>query len=310
MRNLLLGGLTLLIASGAAHGADLPARRLGTLAAPAVPLFTWTGFHAGVNVGGAIGAGDWRIEPATATFGLFALTEAESASLARRFRTDEAGFTGGGQIGFDYQRGAVVLGAEADFNLLAGAGRNVTRTDLVTSFGGGVPALLGPVPAPLRFDTHLTRASDWFATARVRLGVTPLERLMVYATGGLAVGETKGGLAAVVIPAAALLPARVELNYAGRKSSTGVGWAGGVGVEYAFLNNFSVKLEYLYVDLGTTSFTAAPIFLPIPPFPVPAAAPGAVPAVAVVAPAAAGAAISVRARNSFHTGRVGLNYRF
>lgn len=304
MRRSLLAGAALALVSGAALAADLASR---PAPAPiAAPAFTWTGFHAGVNLGGAFGNGDWRIDPAPATFGLFVVTPADSALLARRYRSDEAGITGGAQIGFDYQIGRMVVGAEADLNLLDRSHSDFARTDLVTAFAGA-PVELG-ITAPLRFETELARRADWFATARMRLGYTPFERLMLYVTGGLAFGETRAALAADVIPAAALFPDRVNLEYGGRRSSVDVGWAGGLGLEYALLDNLSVKLEYLHVDLGTTRFLALPVFRPLAPFPQPAAP--APPVAGTVAPAAAGAAIAVRGRNEFQIGRIGLNYRF
>jgi outer membrane immunogenic protein len=42
-------------------------------------------------------------------------------------------------------------------------------------------------------------------------------------------------------------------NYAGTASQTKIGWTAGAGAEYAFARNWSVKLEYLFVDLGSTS---------------------------------------------------------
>jgi opacity protein-like surface antigen len=49
-------------------------------------------------------------------------------------------------------------------------------------------------------------------------------------------------------------PAReVHSGRAGSFSKTPVGWNVGGGLEYAFLNNWSAKLEYLYVDLGTAT---------------------------------------------------------
>ena len=44
-----------------------------------------------------------------------------------------------------------------------------------------------------------------------------------------------------------------EVASAGSFSKTAVGWNVGGGLEYAFLNNWSAKLEYLYVDLGTAT---------------------------------------------------------
>jgi outer membrane immunogenic protein len=75
--------------------------------------------------------------------------------------------------------------------------------------------------------------NDWLGTARVRVGYA-FDRFLPYITGGLAVGnmQTKlGGIDAV--------------------DNTNVGWTAGAGVEFAVNNNWSLKAEYLYVDLGS-----------------------------------------------------------
>jgi outer membrane immunogenic protein len=42
-------------------------------------------------------------------------------------------------------------------------------------------------------------------------------------------------------------------------SSDQMGWAFGGGLEYAFLSNWSAKIEYLYVDLGSFNTGSAPL---------------------------------------------------
>jgi len=62
------------------------------------------------------------------------------------------------------------------------------------------------------------------------------DRFMVYGTGGAAFGDLQA--------AAGVLPFN---------STTQVGWTAGAGIEYAFLPNWTAKVEYLYVDLGSQS---------------------------------------------------------
>jgi len=94
---------------------------------------------------------------------------------------------------------------------------------------------------------------DYFGTLRGRLGYTPADRLLLYVTGGLAYGYVSSST-------------NYYININGSdhftRSSSGmqVGWAVGVGGEYALTNNWSVKLEYLYVDLGSMSYTYAGAF--------------------------------------------------
>jgi opacity protein-like surface antigen len=85
----------------------------------------------------------------------------------------------------------------------------------------------------------------WLGTARIRLGVTPIEHWLTYITGGVALADIE---ADVVNP---------EATYTERHARGG--WTAGAGVEYAIARNWSVKLEYLHVGLTDTSyFTPAP----------------------------------------------------
>ena len=85
----------------------------------------------------------------------------------------------------------------------------------------------------------------WFGTLRGRVGFLPAERWLVYATGGLAFGQSKYEMT-FAQPGAGRF-------YSLSDKETKVGWTAGAGVETAFWQNWSAKLEYLYVDLGTHS---------------------------------------------------------
>ena len=83
-----------------------------------------------------------------------------------------------------------------------------------------------------------TFKDTWLSTVRGRAGLS-FDRWLPYLTGGLAYGN-----------------AYVETG-GGSENDTKAGWTVGGGVEYAFLGGWSAKLEYLYVDLGTTTCQAA-----------------------------------------------------
>jgi outer membrane immunogenic protein len=78
-------------------------------------------------------------------------------------------------------------------------------------------------------------SSDWLATARGRLGYA-FDRFLPYVTAGAAFGGLKGSVAGF-----------------GSFSETAVGWTAGGGVEYAFIDHWSAKVEYVYVDLGKSN---------------------------------------------------------
>jgi outer membrane immunogenic protein len=75
--------------------------------------------------------------------------------------------------------------------------------------------------------------NDWLATARARIGYTGWNGWLPYITGGAAAGDIKA-----------------TNSLAGSASKTKIGWTAGAGLEWAFWSNWSLKGEYLYVDLG------------------------------------------------------------
>jgi len=81
--------------------------------------------------------------------------------------------------------------------------------------------------------------------------VTPA--FLLYATGGLAVGQTKIGNQ-FICPACAP-PASTEAATSNTNTRTSAGWTVGAGLEWMLAPRWSVKAEYLYVDLGSQSST-------------------------------------------------------
>jgi outer membrane immunogenic protein len=87
----------------------------------------------------------------------------------------------------------------------------------------------------------------WITTARLRFGYT-WDRTLVYATGGLAAANVQS---TVTIP---VLGFPIS-NGAWSDSRTLFGWTAGGGIEYVFMNNCSLKAEYLYVRLENRPMT-------------------------------------------------------
>ncbi len=127
---------------------------------------------------------------------------------------------------------------------------------------------------------------DWFSTIRGRIGL-PFDRVLLYATGGLAIGGVKSDTAVTFGTVAN--PVYNLANHIGSASTTRTGWTVGVGGEYAFAPRWSVKAEYLYIDLDSFTYTSA-----------------------LVAPAgvAPGYSWSTTVRERDQVERVGVNYRF
>ncbi len=78
-------------------------------------------------------------------------------------------------------------------------------------------------------------SNPWFGTARGRVGYA-FNNVLVYATGGLAYGSLQA-----------------ELNGL-QQSQTSVGWTLGVGAEVGIYQNWTAKIEYLYVDLANNNY--------------------------------------------------------
>ncbi len=79
-----------------------------------------------------------------------------------------------------------------------------------------------------------TTSNDWLGTTRVRVGYAA-DRVLFYGTGGAAYGNVQANVNGVT------------------SSSTKAGWTAGAGVEAAFADNWTARLEYLYVDLSKAS---------------------------------------------------------
>jgi outer membrane immunogenic protein len=140
----------------------------------------------------------------------------------------------GVQAGYNWQRGSVVYGLEAD---ISGTGlKNTMNTTLQSFF----------VPPP---SAVTTSSVDWYGTVRGRLGWAT-GPVMFYGTGGLAYGRTNVN--------STLTDNIILRSLNSQSSSVRAGWVAGFGVEYLLRPNLTVNLGYQYVDLGTTSLVAAP----------------------------------------------------
>lgn len=188
----------------------------------------WTGLYIGAHVGGATGEWDGRTtytDPAEGVLpGLWANP---NQSL------DADGWLAGGQIGFNLQRDRLVFGIEADvsWSNLEGEGRFTT---------------LG-VEENTSWD--IKTELDAFGTVRGRLGFLVSPSLLLYGTGGFAWARTNGDLTVhhnwVPDPSASF-----GVTARGSAKETHVGWTAGVGGELMLARNWTLKAEWLHVDLG------------------------------------------------------------
>jgi outer membrane immunogenic protein len=230
LKKILLGVALLGATSTAALAADLPSRRAPPVyvAPMAAPVFTWTGFYIGGNAG-------YAFDNKTS----FATTVGPATSFVQ---SKTNGFTGGGQIGYNWQLGNAGLGTLPGLGggvgggIVLGVEADAAYTDLSTS------TVLGGAP----FFAH----TQFVGTARGRVGYA-FGNVLIYGTGGFAYGGINDGAGTAVA----------------NKIATGYAYGG--GIEYAiptssFINVFhssavTLKAEYLHYDLGTQTVVSGPI---------------------------------------------------
>lgn len=140
-------------------------------------------------------------------------------------RTKLGGALGGTQVGVNYQIGNVVLGAEA-----AGSFSRLEGSD--TCFGGFVPS----TQAALQCENR----TEGLATLTGRIGYAHA-RTLVYIKGGGAMARER-----YVLNSRAAGTDLISTQHA-----TNFGWTLGAGLEHALTANWSVNVEYKYLDFGT-----------------------------------------------------------
>jgi outer membrane immunogenic protein len=241
IRGISISTLLLVAPISVASAADMA---LKAPPAPA-PVYSWTGWYVGVNLGGSFGkAAD------TSTFGAGPTLLSSTSS-----RLD--GVIGGGQIGYNWQASSNwLLGLEAD---IQGSSERGTATSNAGVAGFcGVVALFPCTTAGTLVDQEKL---PWFGTVRGRIGVLASPTWLFYATGGLAYGEIKSS-ETLTVAGGPFAGGALANNF----NTTRAGWTAGGGVEGVISGNWTAKLEYLYMDYGTINNTFAgvgPLFTPI-----------------------------------------------
>jgi outer membrane immunogenic protein len=183
-KSLLLGVCASALVAGSALAADLPARARPAPVAP-IPVFSWTGFYIGANIGGA-----WSNSTLT--------DNVTGAS----FSTNNSGFIGGGQFGYNWQfNNNWVLGIEGDID-----GTTISKTS------NAVPTTIGTLQGSLN--------TDWIATLGGRIGYT-VDHWMFYAKGGGAWVQNSATLTNLTTGASA----SASNTNSGWMAGAGVEWA-------------------------------------------------------------------------------------
>ena len=187
---------------------------------PPPMVFNWTGWYIGIN-----GGGGWGQTSHTAAVGITGIPGLPGLTTGN---FNARGGVVGGTLGYNYQFSQFLVGAETDLDW-----SNIRGT-----FNGSVVIPGGSA------GFSLSSQLQWLDTARVRAGMV-WDRVLFYGTAGAALG----GVNATAQASAAASGIGAAVTAA--DTQTRFGWTAGAGVEYAFTDNLSAKLEYLYVGLGS-----------------------------------------------------------
>ena len=222
MKKLIIAAVLMAFGAGQALAADIPPRPAPPPYRPPPPVevpFSWTGFYVGLHGGGDWFRKDWFVPNTPTNVAGGCAVPGCNYSVGGHTATS---WLAGGQIGFNYQINWIVLGAEVQ-----GSWTDIKGTNLD-------PA---PVDPAIGFANH-TR-TDAVATAAARLGLA-VDRTLFFVKGGAAYADDKFWVTTNTNPIA------LQSKWFNRW-----GWMVGGGLEYGLTQNWSVKVEYDYLDFGT-----------------------------------------------------------
>lgn len=246
MKKIALAALLSILGVGTSVAADM-AVKAPVYKAPPVVIDPWAGFYVGANLG--YSWGDWRADSNQAVF------------ATRQFSTNPHvdGVLGGVQAGYNWRVAPQWLfGIEADIQATDEKARQAWVDAGLPPTVIEVPADFVPRPGGPANLNHEWKF-PWFGTVRLRAGYNPTPDWLFYVTGGLAYGQSKYSFDFFQPGAAQNQIGSTATTYALRHSSTDVGYTVGFGSEVKLNRNWSVKAEYLFVDLGKRSIVTTDI---------------------------------------------------
>lgn len=257
MKRTLLAIAGLVAIGGTASAADMPVKAAPVIARPACAQFG--GFYLGGQVG--YGYYDYSYHDK----GNLVQTIDDDLPTSARLTND--GWNGGVQGGYNYQTGCTVFGVEADWSW--------TNKRASGTFLDGDAAAIDTLTIESRMK--------WFGTVRARSGIV-VDNLLLYATGGFAYANFDRSYT--------ITEDNPLTTVAFNSSGTRWGWTAGVGSEWAFSGNWSLKSEFLYMRFVNNDVTHTGVTVNGVNFGVP------------------GRAYAFNNQDEAWVTRIGLNYRF
>lgn len=262
-----LVSVSVLVATSAI-AADLPTRKEPIAALPPAPL--WTGFYAGLNAGYGFGTNS---QSYTSSYGLFDPWRNFNSSAQLNYQTNfiglgsalsgtssvnQNGFLGGAQVGYNNQfMDKYVVGLEADIqgsNVRGyGASYGLGSTSATWTGNGRSSNGVG--------STEVNAGLNWIGTVRARAGYLVTPTLLTYATAGLAYGDAWAKIQNqslyVINDIANYVTGNQQFSGNGQNNQILVGYAAGGGVEWMMSQNWSLKSEAIYYNLGNLNATSS-----------------------------------------------------
>jgi outer membrane immunogenic protein len=193
----------------------------------------WSGFYVGGFGGYTRGTANPITSTPYAPGGYFSSVSIPAVNIAGNQKFKSNKLSGGGTVGYNFQKGYFFVGGETDFG--------VNRVNESVTTIGAYPTGAG------KFTITQTVKSDWMLTVRPRGGIA-LKKVLLYVTGGLAVTNLKYDETFTDIFDSATQSASFK------KMKTG--WTAGAGVEVKIAGHWSVKGDYLFTQFGRISTTS------------------------------------------------------
>ena len=240
IRKVLLSTVAIVAISGTAFAADLPSRRAPPVyIPPPVPVFTWTGFYIGGDIGYGFGK-DTALQTGVGP----------GAGAVSYIVGKHDGVIGGGHIGYNF----------STQSLLGGAASGIAGIPFVGGFGGagGVIGIEGDITGsnyrgavifPGAVSFRDASQQDVSGSVRGRVGIA-VDRALFFATGGVAFGQFIDHYSAFAGP----------LSINTDATHQRIGYTVGGGVEYAVTTNWSLRAEYRYSDYGSYTDNLAAVY--------------------------------------------------
>lgn len=219
--------------------------------------YNWTGFYIGGGVGAHFGSdaafldlpdgnpADFDIVFENGSPRFPGQAGAVLTPWATSYNLDDLNPALGAHAGFNYQFNRIVLGLEADWFWLGDRSSSTFSTTEPVSNGG--------TAGTRTTDVTVYGGVESMFTVRPRVGVAVTDRLLLFGTGGLAIGDTSIGSFADIAEAYTDPNKSAAAAWDGGDSGWELGYAVGGGAEYALSDRMSVRLDGLFYDLGEIS---------------------------------------------------------